>query len=243
MSSNSTDALNSQLVTLKWCEIVSIGWNLSEKPPADMMHATWLIQAIAAAQILQPSYLVCYLDTFHLVVNSFESVCGTFSFAFLHQFFSMKMTVSEQFLPFKEVVSNLCAVRDCFGLIGFRNLVDWTLVAKRVRKCFAGTWSIGTIFSYNLHGQWFSVQYCDGTEEYSPSELVVIYYSALLPSAIFWHFILLLYLVWLLLMLGPSVLLSLFYLVQSQSMLPCLLFWSRWILPLCSFMLLLSLVK
>jgi hypothetical protein len=102
--------------------------------------------------------------------------------------FSTNMTVSEHFLPFKELVSNPGAVRDCFGLLGFRNLVAWTLVDKRVRKCFNGTWYIGTIVSYNLQRQWFAVKYCDGTEEYSPSELAVIYYSELLPSAFFLAF-------------------------------------------------------
>jgi len=33
--------------------------------------------------------------------------------------FSTNMTVSEHFLPFKELVSNPGAVRDCFGLLGF----------------------------------------------------------------------------------------------------------------------------
>ena len=64
----------------------------------------------------------------------------------------------------------------------------WTLVDKLVRKCFNGTWYIGTIVSYNLQRQWFAVKYCDGTEEYSPSELAVIYYSELLPSAFFLAF-------------------------------------------------------
>jgi hypothetical protein len=44
-----------------------------------------LLQAIAAAQNLQPSALVGYLDTLHLVVPNFESVRGTFPLAFLHQ--------------------------------------------------------------------------------------------------------------------------------------------------------------
>ena len=93
------------------------------------------------------------------------------------------MTVSEQCFPFKELVSNPAAVRDCFGLLGFRNLVAWIIVNKRVRKCFNSTWYIGTIISYNLQRQWFAVKYSDGTEEYSPSELALIYYSELLPSA------------------------------------------------------------
>jgi hypothetical protein len=32
--------------------------------------------------------------------------------------FSNNMTVSEHFFPFKELVHNPCAVRDCFGLLG-----------------------------------------------------------------------------------------------------------------------------
>ncbi len=96
MSSNSTYAQKAQLVTLKWREIVSIGratalWALlclSETPPPDTLRATWLFQAIAAAQNLQPSDLVRYLDTLHLVVQNFESVHGTFPLAFLNQFLS-----------------------------------------------------------------------------------------------------------------------------------------------------------
>ncbi len=64
----------------------------------------------------------------------------------------------------------------------------WILVNKRARKCFNGTWYIGTIISYNLQRQWFAVNYSDGTEEYSPSELVLIYYAELLPSAFFMAF-------------------------------------------------------
>ncbi len=64
--------------------------------------------------------------------------------------FSTNMTVSEHFLPFKELVSNPGAVRDCFGFLGFRNLVAWTIVDKRVRKCF--------------YGPWFAVKYYDGVE-------------------------------------------------------------------------------
>ena len=45
----------------------------------------------------------------------------------------------------------------------------WILVDTCVRKCFNGTWYIGTIVSYNLQQQWFAVKYCDGTEEYSLS--------------------------------------------------------------------------
>jgi hypothetical protein len=96
MSSNSTYAQKAQLVTLKWREIVSIGratalWALlclSETPPADTLRATWLLQAIAAAQNLQPTDLVRYLDTLHLVVQNFDSVRGTFPLEFLHQLLS-----------------------------------------------------------------------------------------------------------------------------------------------------------
>jgi hypothetical protein len=102
--------------------------------------------------------------------------------------YSTNMTVSEHFLPFKELVSNPAAVRDCFGLVGFRNLIAWTLINKRVRKCFNGTWFIGTILSYNLSRQWFAVEYSDGTEEYTASELALIFYSDRLPSAFFMAF-------------------------------------------------------
>ena len=102
--------------------------------------------------------------------------------------FSTNMTVSEHFLPFKELVSNPAAVRACFGVLGFCNLMAWSLVNKRVRKCFDGTWYIGTIQSYNVQRQWFAVKYSDGTEEYSPSELALIYYSEPLPSAFFMVF-------------------------------------------------------
>jgi hypothetical protein len=82
MSPNSIYAQKAQLVTLKWREIVSIGratalWAwlcLSGTPPPDTLRATWLLQAIAAAQNLQPSDLVRYLDTLHLVVQNFDSV-------------------------------------------------------------------------------------------------------------------------------------------------------------------------
>jgi len=89
-------AQKSQLVTLKWREIVFIGratalWALlclSETPPDDTLRATWLIQAITAAQALKPSCLPEYLDTLHLIVQNFESVRGTFPQAFLHQLLS-----------------------------------------------------------------------------------------------------------------------------------------------------------
>ena len=102
--------------------------------------------------------------------------------------YSTNMTINEHFLPFKELVNNPAAVRDCFGVIGFRNLVAWTLVNKRVRKCFDGTWYIGTIVSFNLQRQWFAVRYSDGTEEYTASELALIYYSDVLPRSFFMAF-------------------------------------------------------
>jgi hypothetical protein len=96
MGSHSAYLQKAQLVTLKWREIVSIGratalWALlclSETPPPDTLRAAWLLQAIAAAQALQPSNLVRYLDTLHLVVQNFESVRGGFPVAFLHQLLS-----------------------------------------------------------------------------------------------------------------------------------------------------------
>ncbi len=67
--------------------------------------------------------------------------------------FSTNLTVGQHFLPFQEIFSDPGAVRDCFGLPCFRNLVAWNLVDKRVRKCFKGTWYIGTIYSYKLQRQ------------------------------------------------------------------------------------------
>jgi hypothetical protein len=95
MSSNSTYVQMAH-VTLKGREIVSIGratalWallRLSEKPVADSLRSTWFLQAIAAAQNLQLSDLVSYLDTLHLVVQKFESVRGTLPLEFLHQLLS-----------------------------------------------------------------------------------------------------------------------------------------------------------
>ena len=50
--------------------------------------------------------------------------------------FSTDMTVSEHFLPFKELVFNPWAVCDYFGLLDFWNLVAWILVDTCARKCF-----------------------------------------------------------------------------------------------------------
>jgi hypothetical protein len=97
--------------------------------------------------------------------------------------FSTNMTVVEHFLPFREVLHNPAAVRDCFGVIGFRNMVGWMLVNHRVRKCFDGTWHIGIICSFNLRQQWFSIQYSDGLEGYTPSEVALAYFGDVLPRA------------------------------------------------------------
>jgi hypothetical protein len=48
-----------------------------ETPTVDMLHATWLLQAIAAAQSFKPSDLVRYVAPLTLVVQNFESVWGT----------------------------------------------------------------------------------------------------------------------------------------------------------------------
>jgi hypothetical protein len=81
--------------------------------------------------------------------------------------FSTNMTLSQHVLPFQELFSDSGAVRDCFGLPCFRNLVAWNLVVKRVCKCFNGTWYIGTVHSYQLQRQWFAVKSSDGLDEYS----------------------------------------------------------------------------
>ena len=130
------------------------------------------------------------LPCIYLGTGYFEGVHGAkfLNPATGHLLFSTNMTVSEHFLPFKELVSNPAAVRDCFGILAFCNLVAWSLVNKRVRKCFNGTWCIGTIISYTVQRQWFAIKYSDGTEEYSPSELALIYYSGQLPSAFFMAF-------------------------------------------------------
>ena len=95
MSSNATYAQKAQLVTLKWREIVFICratalWALlclSEPPPADALRPTWLLQAIAAAQNLQPSDLVRYLDTLHLVVQNLSQCAAPFLLHFSISFF------------------------------------------------------------------------------------------------------------------------------------------------------------
>jgi hypothetical protein len=48
-----------------------------ETPTADMLHATRLLQAIAAAQSFRPPDLVRYVAPLTLVVQNFESVWGT----------------------------------------------------------------------------------------------------------------------------------------------------------------------
>ncbi len=153
----------------------------------------WLLFIIILSTQTSFTLVVCpTLPFIHLGTAYFEGVHGAKflnpSTGKLSFSTNLNMPVSEHFLPFKELVSNPGAVHDCFGLLGFRNLVAWTLVDKCVRKCFNGTWYIGTIVPYKLLPQCFTVQYCDGTEEYSPSELAVIYYSELLPSAFFLAF-------------------------------------------------------
>ncbi len=64
----------------------------------------------------------CDLPCVYLGTGYFEGVHGA---KFLNPatgklLFSTNMTVSEQFLPFKELVSNPAAVRDCFGLLVFK---------------------------------------------------------------------------------------------------------------------------
>jgi hypothetical protein len=66
--------------------------------------------------------------------------------------------------------------------------LSWNLVNKSVRKCFNGTWYIGTVQSYKLQRQWFAVTSSDGMEEYSPPHLALICYSELHPSAFFLAF-------------------------------------------------------
>jgi len=93
-------------------------------------------------------------------------------------------TINEHFLSFKQMANNPAAVRDCFGIIGFQNLVAWTLVNKRVCTCF----DIGTIVSINFQCQWFAVLCCDGAEEYSAFELALIFYLDVLPHSFFMVF-------------------------------------------------------
>jgi hypothetical protein len=98
--------------------------------------------------------------------------------------FSASMTImNEDFLPFREVENNPAAVRDCFGLPAFRHLVGWTLVHKRGRKFFDSVWHIGRMRSFNLCKEWFAVQYSDGLEEYTPSEIAGIYFGEPLSRA------------------------------------------------------------
>ncbi len=67
----------------------------------------------------------------------------------------------------------------------FRNLVAWNFVDKCVCKWFNGTWYTGTVHSYKLQREWFEVKSSDGLEDYSSSDLALIYYSELHPSAFF----------------------------------------------------------
>ena len=79
-------------------------------------------------------------------------------------------------------------MRDCCGFFGFRHLTAWTVINKRVRKCFNGTWHIGTIKSFNLLHRWFALQYSYGLEEYTPSEISLIYFGDCLPRAFYMAF-------------------------------------------------------
>ncbi len=78
------------------------------------------VQSIRLNLLFNPRNLPCiYVGTGH-----FENFHGA---KFLNpatgQFlFSTNVTVSEHFFQFKELASTPSAVRDCFGLIGFRNL-------------------------------------------------------------------------------------------------------------------------
>jgi hypothetical protein len=102
--------------------------------------------------------------------------------------FSTNMTVNENFLPFRELESNPAAVRDCFGISAFRHLVAWTLINKRVRKCFDNAWHLGTIRSFNLRKAWFVIQYSDGVEEYTPSEIAMIFFGEPLSNVFYTAF-------------------------------------------------------
>jgi len=102
--------------------------------------------------------------------------------------FSTNMTMTEDFLPFKALDHNPGIVRDCFGLVGFRNMVGWTLVQHRVRKCFSGKWFIGVITGYKKREMWFIVEYSDGIEEYTAAELSTIYFSGSLSKAFYMAF-------------------------------------------------------
>jgi hypothetical protein len=134
-------------------------------------------------------FLVVFpVSTLVLLISTMCTV-PSFSILPMERFlYSTNMTVIEHFLPFKELVSTPAAVRDCFGLAGVRSLVAWTLINKRVQKCFHGSWFIGTILSYNLSRQWLVVEYSGGTEEYTASELAMIFYSYRLQSAFFMAF-------------------------------------------------------
>ena len=89
---------------------------------------------------------------------------------------------------FKALDQNPGLVRDCFGMIGFRHMVGWKLVHHRVRKCFSGTWFIGVITGYKIRQMWFVVEYSDGMEAYTPTELSPIYFSGSLSKAFYLAF-------------------------------------------------------
>ena len=102
--------------------------------------------------------------------------------------YSTNMTMTENFLPFKALAQNPGIVRDCFGMVGFRNMVGWSLVQHRVRKCFSGTWCIGVLKGYKIRQMWFVVEYSDGIEEYTATELSAIYFSGSLSPAFYLAF-------------------------------------------------------
>ncbi len=92
MSSNSTYAQKAQLVTLKWREIVSIG-----RATALWALLCLLSVLLGCCRLLQQLRIYIHLILFaiwihnitlHLVVQNFDSVCGTFPLEFLHQLLS-----------------------------------------------------------------------------------------------------------------------------------------------------------
>ena len=104
--------------------------------------------------------------------------------------FTTDYTTMEHFLPFKELTYDPGAVRECYGVLGFRNLVGWTMVGNRVRKSFNNRFWIGFVDSYHVRKTWcFRIKYSDGSiEEYTPSELASISYDAPLSKAFFLAF-------------------------------------------------------
>jgi hypothetical protein len=80
-----------------------------------MLHATWLLLAIAAAQNFKPSDFVRYVAPLNFVVQNFESVWGTFPLALLHQFLStLVLTTLEESGP----PAMIAVVQDCWYQYG-----------------------------------------------------------------------------------------------------------------------------